>query len=84
MPPRSPDLNPVELYWAWLKKHLRAMDLKDAVAKKPVISKVLYKQRIRAVIKSQKSQQVAAACAKKWVKTCQRVFAANGAAMRRT
>ena len=29
----------MELYWAWLKKHLRALDLKDAVAKKAALGK---------------------------------------------
>ena len=23
LPPYSPDLNPIEKYWAWLKKHLK-------------------------------------------------------------
>ena len=30
VPPRSPDLNPVEKYWAWLRRKLRAMDLDDS------------------------------------------------------
>ena len=81
VPPRSPDLNPVELYWAWLKKHLRGLDLKDDVAKKAALGKMMYQQRVRAVIKSQRSQEVAAACAKRWVRTCQRVFDADGAAV---
>ena len=31
IPPRSPDLNPIEKYWAWLRKALLARDLSDAV-----------------------------------------------------
>ena len=29
IPARSPDLNPVELFWSWLRKKLRRMDLRD-------------------------------------------------------
>ena len=52
-----------------------------AVAKKAALGKMMYLQRVRAVIKSQRSQEVAAACAKRWVRTCQRVFDADGAAV---
>ena len=46
IPPRSPDLNPVEKFWAWLRKGLRKRDLKDAVAKRPVLGKTAYKARV--------------------------------------
>ena len=29
IPPRSPDLNPIEKFWGWLKRELRRRDLKD-------------------------------------------------------
>ena len=48
-PARSPDLNPVEQVWAHLRKKLKAMDLADAVAKKPVLGKTAYMMRIRSV-----------------------------------
>ena len=34
IPPRSPDLNPVEKFWAWLRRELRRLDLKDRSKKK--------------------------------------------------
>ena len=43
IPPRSTDLRPVEKFWSWLRRKLRAMDLKDAVAKRPVLGKMAYK-----------------------------------------
>ena len=57
VPPRSPDLNPVEKFWAHLRKHLRAMDLKDAMAKRPVLGKTAYRERVRRVVKSAKKAQ---------------------------
>ena len=50
IPPRSPDLNPVERFWAWLRRKLRAMDLKDVVAKHPVLGKIAYKSRVRIYV----------------------------------
>ena len=55
MPARSPDLNPVERYWAWLRRKLRAMDLQDAVAGRPTLGKTAYKARVRAVCRSKKA-----------------------------
>jgi transposase len=34
IPPRSPDLNPVEKFWAWLRRELRRLDLQDLSKKK--------------------------------------------------
>ena len=79
IPPKSPDLNPVERYWAWLRKKLRTMDLADAVKKRPVLSKVKYTARVKRVLKSKKSQQVAAACAKGLRKVCKEVVRNKGA-----
>jgi len=77
--PDLPDLNPVERYWAWLRKKLRTMDLADAVKKRPVLSKVKYTARAKRVLKSKKSQQVAAACAKGLRKVCKEVVRNKGA-----
>jgi hypothetical protein len=82
IPPRSPDLNPIEKYWAWLRKALLARDLSDAVAKRPVLDKAAYSQRVRAVCRSQRAQAVAAACAKSLRKTCAEVIRNKGAATR--
>ena len=29
VPPKSPDLNPVEMFWGWRRRKLRLMDLPD-------------------------------------------------------
>ena len=34
IPAKSPDLNPVEKFWAWTRVYLRNMDMKDLVAKR--------------------------------------------------
>ena len=70
VPPHSPDLNPIEKYWGWHRKKLRAMDLADAVAKRPVLNKTAYKARVRRVIKSVRSQTVAGNSAKGLRGTC--------------
>ena len=81
-PARSPDLNPVELFWAWLRKKLRAMDLKDAVAKRPVLSKMAYTQRVRCVLKTKKAQTTAANIALRLKKNCKMIVAGGGAAIK--
>ena len=83
LPARSPDLNPVEQFWAYLRKHLRAMDLKDATAKKPTLGKMAYTARIRAVMKSKKAQDMASRCALGLKKTCRLVVKNKGAAVPR-
>jgi len=80
-PARSPDLNPVELFWAWLRKRLRALDLADAVAKRPVLSKFAYTQRVRRVLKSTKAQTTAKNIALRLKKTCRAIVAGGGAAV---
>jgi 3-methyladenine DNA glycosylase/8-oxoguanine DNA glycosylase len=82
IPPRSPDLNPIEKFWAWLRKALLARDLSDAVAKRPVLDKAAYAARVKAVCRSQCAQAVAAACAKSLRKTCAEVIRNKGAATR--
>ena len=61
---------------------LRAIDLADAVAKRPVLNKTAYKARVRRVIKSVRSQTVAGNYAKGLRGTCKRVVAAKGAAVK--
>ena len=79
VPPRSPDLNPVERFWAWLRKELRRRDLDDLRSKRPVLGKTAYKQRVRNVFRSQKAQQAAKNLAKSFKKTCQKVVRLRGA-----
>ena len=60
IPARSPDLNPIEMFWAWLRKELRKRDLEDLRLKRPVLSKCLYMRRVRAVLRTRKAQTFAA------------------------
>ena len=80
LPPRSPDMNPIERFWSWLKKKLRAMDLSDAVKKKRPLNKFAYRERIKRVLKSPKAQQVAATQAKTYRRVCRMVIKKKGAA----
>ena len=81
-PPRSPDLNPVELFWAWLRKQLRALDLMDAVAKRPILSKMAYTQRVRRVLQTKKAQTTAKNIALRLKKACRLVVKSQGAAIK--
>ena len=80
IPPKSPDLNPVERFWAWLRKKLRKLDLEDAMKKKKTLTKALYSARVKRVLKTKKAHAVAAACTKGRRKVCKEVLAKKGAA----
>ena len=82
VPKLSPDLNPVEKFWSWLRRRLRALDLRDIQKKRPVLAKMAYVKRVRSVCRSKKAQQVAKACAKGWKRVCQEVVRKKGAASR--
>ena len=80
IPPRSPDLNPIERFWAWLRKALRARDQADLAAKRPPLSKAAFKARVQAVCKTKRAQKVAKNFAKMFRKVCEEVVAQRGAA----
>ena len=80
MPAKSQDPNPVERFWFWLRAKLRAMDLQDAVAKRPVFGNAAYKARVRAVCRSQQAQRVAANKEKLMKQVCRPVVLKKGAA----
>ena len=82
VPPRSPDLNPIEKFWAWLRNRLRQRDLEDLRAGRPALGKTAFKARARAVCRSQHAQHVAAACALGLRKVCLEVVAKKGAMAR--
>ena len=44
--PKSPDLNPVEMFWGWLRKKLRSMDLEDLRKKRRPLGKTAYTARV--------------------------------------
>ena len=82
IPPKSPDLNPIEKFWAWLRKELRARDVADLKARRPVPGKTAYRQRVRNILRSAKAQRRAAACAKGLRNVCIEVVLKKGAASR--
>ena len=82
VPPRSPDLNPVEKFWAWLRRELLALDLKDLKQKRPTLCKNAYQRRVRNLCRSQRAQTVAKNIARSWRKTCAAVVAAKGAGVK--
>ena len=81
VPPRSPDLNPVEQFWNWLRRHLLKLDLADARAKKRSLDKAAYRRRVQAVCSSARANAVAASIAKRFRKTCEEVVRVKGAAV---
>ena len=80
VPVKSPDLNPVEMYWSWVRRKLRDMDLNDLKMKRRPLSKMAYKLRVQTVFKSKKAQDVAKACARKFRAVCVQVSKRGGAA----
>ena len=82
IPPKSPDLNPIEKFWAWVRKELRARDFVDLTAKRPVPGQMAYKRRVVNLLKSAKAQRQAAACAKGLRRVCAEVSRKRGAASR--
>ena len=82
IPPRSPDLNPVEKFWAWLRKELRRLDLADLRAKRPAPSAQQYRARVRSLVRTQKAKTVAQNCARGLRKVCKEVLLKKGALTR--
>ena len=82
IPPRSPDLNPIEMFWGWVRKQMRLKDLEDLRAKRPPLGKTASKKRLRMFLKTRKAQTVAANCFKKLRSKCREVIAKKGAAIR--
>jgi transposase len=82
IPRLSPDLNPVEKFWSWLRRRLLLLDLKDALANKSPIGKMAYQQRVRAVCASQRAQQIAKNITGSLRATCKEVVKKKGAATR--
>ena len=81
MPPRSPDLNPIEKYWSWLRRALLRKDLEDLRKGRPVPGRTAYVARVRAINRSQRAQAVAASCAKGLKRVCQLVAEKRGVAV---
>lgn len=82
IPARSPDLNPVELYWAKVRAWLRAMDLADLQAGRPPVQKAGLKERVRRVLKSAKAKATAKHIFQSLRKRCEAVKRKKGGAIR--
>ena len=54
------------------------MNLADAVARRPVLCKMAYKERIRRLVKTKKAQSVAANCAKGLRRVCKEALTKKG------
>ena len=80
MPATSPDLNPVEKFWGWLRRRLRQADLKGMRNKRPVLVRMAYVQRVRAICRSQRAQQAAVGYAKGLRNVRRKVVLRQGAA----
>ncbi|CAE7245581.1 unnamed protein product, partial [Symbiodinium natans] len=78
VPASSPDLNPVEKFWAWLRRRLRHLDREDLRRKRPPIGMLAFKARVRAVLASQRAQRVASHIAAGFKKTCKEVVSKKG------
>ena len=81
MPPRSPDLNPIEKYWSWLRRRIHKQDLQDLRQGKPVPGRMAYIARIRAINRSVQAQAVAARCAQGFRKVCRLIDQNKGIAV---
>ena len=79
-PAKSPDLNPVEMFWGWLRSKLRLMDLTDMRQKRRTLGKTAYTARVKAVMKSQKAQAVSKSFTKRFRTACKQVVDRRGAA----
>jgi len=79
IPPRSPDLSPVEKFWGWLRKRLRKMGREDLRAKRPPITKAQYKRRVQDVLRTGQANRVAKNCYTGLRKVCQKVLSNKGA-----
>ena len=79
VPPKSPDLNPVEKFWEWLRRELRRLDLGDLREGRPPLTKALYRQRVRNLCQTHRAQRAAGAFAKSLRAICKEVVAKRGA-----
>ena len=82
IPAKSPDLNPIESFWGWLRGELRRRDLEDLRLKKPGLTKTQYRNRIKEILRTVKAQNVAKAKFQNFKKVCKEVVNKKGAASR--
>ena len=80
IPPKSPDLNPVEKFWGWVRKQLRAQDFADLRARRRVPGKTAYTLRVKKLLRSARAQRVASNIALGLKRVCKQVAKNKGAA----
>ena len=80
IPARSPDLNPIERFWSFLKQRLQSLDLRDALRKRPCMGKNAYKARVRQVLRSRTTRTVARNILNGYIRTCREIVRKHGAA----
>ena len=77
---KSPDLNPVEKFWAWVRKQLRNHDFADLRARRVVPGKTAYKERVKRLLRTRRAQKVASNIALGFKRVCQQVVDNKGGA----
>ena len=82
LPAKSPDLNPVEKMWGWTRKRLRKMDLADLSARRPVLGRSAYRERIRRLLCGAPAQAAAKNFFKNLHSMAKKVAEAGGTAVR--
>ena len=82
IPARSPDLNPVEKFWSWVRRQVRDQNLADLREGRPPVTKQALKRRIRALLRSNAAREVAKKTFKGLRNVCRQVIAKKGAATR--
>ena len=80
IPPKSPDLNPVEKFWAWVRKQQRAQDFADLRARRKVPGKTAYTMRLKKLLRSARAQKVASNIALGFKRVCKQIVKNKGAA----
>ena len=79
LPPKSPDMNPVERFWGWLRKQLLLKDLADLQARRPVLSPTAYKARVRGIMRTKMASTRAAKFVGDFRRVCKAVVNKKGA-----
>ena len=82
IPKASPDLNPIEKFWGWLRRELRKKDLEDLKNRRPALGKLAYKKRVRNFMRSKRVQDKAKAFARDIIRVCKEVVKKKGHASR--
>ena len=82
IPSKSPDLNPIESFWGWMRAQLRRRDLQDLRAGRPPLGKMAYKVRLTRFLKTRRAQDVAKAKFNAFKNVCREVKNKRGAASR--